>query len=187
MNPRKTRPMKRGLRFVGLVVLLIAATGCGSSEEDAVEEALASFAESEHHRQVEEASCTPQDAGWGCTARFTDGAVITCDATGPSDGPEFMCEGPTRAPGGCERLAGWCFEAGNEPRIAPRMDLCADVRSGGKYVAFRVIAKGATCKEAIDVAKAAVGDGPPAGWACNRVRGEFMACTKGRATVGFNR
>ena len=72
-----------------VLTLLVIATGCGSSEEEEIEDALASSAESEHHRPVEEASCMRQEPGWECTARFTDGAAITCDAAGPSDAPEF--------------------------------------------------------------------------------------------------
>ena len=71
--------------------------------------------------------------------------------------------------------------------MAPRMDLCPDVRSGGEFVALRVLAKGVSCREAVGVAKGAAEDRPPRGWICDRVRGDFTACTKGRATVGFNR
>jgi hypothetical protein len=96
-------------------------------------------------------------------------------------------DGPREAQGGDRRVRGYLFEPGNEPRIEPGTDLCPDLRSGGEFIAFRILAKGVDCREAAEVVKGAVDDAPPAGWRCQRIRGDFTGCAKGGAKVGFNR
>ena len=82
--------------------------------------------------------------------------------------------------------AGHKIGFGDEPPIPASANLCPDLKHGGKYLAFRVVAQNVSCDEAATVVVGAVKGTPPKGWSCKDVQGTFVACRNGQALIEFN-
>jgi hypothetical protein len=76
---------------------------------------------------------------------------------------------------------------GDEPPIPASANLCPDLKRGGKYVAFRIVAQNVPCDDAATVVVGAVKGTPPEGWSCEDVRGTLVACRNEQARIEFNR
>jgi hypothetical protein len=74
---------------------------------------------------------------------------------------------------------------GDEPPIPASANLCPDLKYGGKFVAFRVVAQNVSCDDAAPVVVGAVKGTPPKGWPCKYVR-TLVTCRNGQAVIEFN-
>jgi hypothetical protein len=119
-------------------------------------------------------------------ATFLIAAAIAMPLIGCGGGDDETTTGGRTGP--TETTLG--TEGGLEPELGVGYRLCGDIQdNSGKFVAFRVFAKEASCDTTEAVVRGALRDSPPQGWSCE-TKGDadfsLTTCMKGGAEVGFN-